>query len=74
MQVRELKELPRKIEALETEQNELYEIMSDPQFYKTDKSRIAIVQTRLDEVGHEIEEHFSRWEELEKIEKGTNQT
>lgn len=73
MQVRELKELPRKIEALETEQNELYEIMSDPQFYKTEKSRIAIVQTRLDEVAHKIEEHFSRWEELEKIEKGTNQ-
>ena len=65
MQQRELKELPRKIEALESEQKELFALMSDPLFYKKDKYEIVRVKSNLDRVEHEIETAYRRWEELE---------
>ena len=67
LQQRELKELPRKIEALESEQKELFAMMSDPSFYKKDRDEIARVKSNLDRVDHEIETAYSHWEELEEI-------
>ncbi len=67
MQQRELKELPRKIEALESEQKELFAMMSDPSFYKNEKDHIAGVKADLDRVEREIETAYRRWEDLEAI-------
>jgi ATP-binding cassette subfamily F protein uup len=69
MEKRELEGLPQKIDALESEQKDLYEAMSDPLFYKKGKEEIATVKTRLDKVEHEIETAYLRWEELESVEK-----
>ncbi len=69
MEKRELEDLPQTIDTLEAEQKELYEAMSDPLFYKKEKVKIAAVKTRLDEVEHEIETAYLRWEELEGIEE-----
>ncbi|MBW1759140.1 MAG: ATP-binding cassette domain-containing protein [Deltaproteobacteria bacterium] len=69
MEKRELEDLPQAIDTLEAEQKELYEAMSDPLFYKKEKEKIAAVKTRLDEVEHEIETAYVRWEKLEAIEK-----
>jgi ATP-binding cassette subfamily F protein uup len=66
MQKRELQDLPQKIEALESEQKELFAILSDPLFYKI-KSEIAGVKSDLDRVEQEIETSYRRWEELETI-------
>jgi ATP-binding cassette subfamily F protein uup len=73
MQIREMQELPQKIEALESEQNELFATLSDPLFYKKEKDEIAGVKSQLDRVEREIESAYRRWEELEamKSQKGT---
>jgi hypothetical protein len=56
----------QKIEALESEQKELFAILSDPLFYKI-KGEIAGVKSNLDRVEQEIETAYRRWEELETI-------
>lgn len=52
---------------LESEQQELYETLSDPLFYKKTKEEIRKVKTRLHEVDHGIEAAYRRWEALESI-------
>ena len=70
MERRELTNLPQKIEALETEQKELYAVMSDPLFFKKEKTEITRIQTRLAQVEQDIQKAYQRWEELEGIEHG----
>ena len=65
MQKREMQDLPPKIEALESEQKELFAILSDPLFYKKEKDEIAGVKADLDRVERQIETAYRRWEELE---------
>ena len=65
MQQREMQDLPPRIEALESEQKELFAILSDPLFYKKEKDEIAGVKADLDRVERQIETAYRRWEELE---------
>jgi len=67
MQKREIQDLPHKIEDLESEQKELFAILSDPLFYKREKDEIAGLKSNLARVEHEIESAYRRWEELEMI-------
>jgi ATP-binding cassette subfamily F protein uup len=67
MQKREMHDLPQKIEALESEQKELFAILSEPEFYKKEKDEIAGIKSDLDRVEGEIETAYHRWEELEAI-------
>jgi len=66
MQQRELEQLPRKIETLESEQKELFAIVSDPMFYKKDKDEILRINSDLARVEADIEKAYLRWEELEE--------
>ncbi len=68
-EMRELESLPRTIEALEKEHEELVAAMSDPLFYKTEKKEIARIKSRLAAVEAEIEAAYQRWEALEGVEK-----
>jgi len=65
MQQRELEQLPQLIDTLETEQKNLYELMSDPLFYKKEKKEIAAAKDRLEKVEHEIETAYLSWEAIE---------
>ena len=65
MEKRELTALPEKIESLETRQGELFAIMSDPDFYRQDKDRIATVKAELAQVEQDLEDAFERWEILD---------
>ena len=67
MQKRELQDLPQKIEALESEQKELFAILSAPLFYKKRKDEIVGAKSSLDRVEREIETAYHRWEELETM-------
>lgn len=66
-QKRELAELPQRIEALEREQAELHQRVSDPDLYAKGGKAAAAISARLAELERELEEVFSRWEELEAI-------
>ncbi|MGA7874169.1 MAG: hypothetical protein WCA08_00785, partial [Desulfoferrobacter sp.] len=69
---RELEGLPQQIEMLETEQEMLYQTLSDPSFYRENGSEIAAARTRLELIEHKLEEAYARWEVLEaKSEQGT---
>ncbi len=63
----ELEALPERIEALETEQEQLYAQMSNPEFYRRDGDAAAQVKARLDAITQELEEAYVRWETLEQL-------
>jgi ABC transport system ATP-binding/permease protein len=61
----ELEELPDRIEALETERDEIGETLADPALYQRDDgSRTTALTTRLEEIAGELETAYGRWEEL----------
>jgi ATP-binding cassette subfamily F protein uup len=65
MQKRELEALPSRIETLEARQQELFQTMSDPDFYRQEGERIARVKNELARVEKDLEAAFARWEALE---------
>ncbi|MFC1910861.1 ATP-binding cassette domain-containing protein, partial [Chloroflexota bacterium] len=66
-QQKELDTLPLTIQTLEIEQDDLYRVMSDPRFYKKDKSEIVSKQERLEMIKRLLAESYTRWEELEQF-------
>jgi ATP-binding cassette subfamily F protein uup len=66
-QKKELEELPQTIQTLETEQEELYKAMADPDLYKNDKSGIVSKKERLEELKKLLAEFYTRWEKLEDL-------
>ena len=64
---RELAALPRKIEELEEEQNQLYQTVSDPMFYKKGNDEAAVIRTRLSTLHSELDNAYQRWETLEAL-------
>jgi ATP-binding cassette subfamily F protein uup len=63
----ELKTLPQRIEGLETEQQELYRRMADPDFYKQEGEKIVQANQRLEKLKQELAAAYQRWEELEEL-------
>jgi len=66
-QQKELDLLPLTIQALETEQEDLYRAMGDPDLYKNDKSEIVRKKERFEVVKKLLAESYTRWEELEQL-------
>jgi ATP-binding cassette subfamily F protein uup len=62
---RELAALPGKIQALEAEQLELQAAIADPALFKSDAARAAAALQRLQALTVELENAYSRWDELE---------
>jgi ATP-binding cassette subfamily F protein uup len=69
-ETRELAEAPAKIESLETEQSELVERLSQPDFYKSDAAEQAAVHARIAALTAELEAAYARWSELEALGEG----
>lgn len=65
MQQRELEELPLRIESLENRQKKLYDVLSDPEFYRREKEEIARFKEEMVSLETEIKQAYERWEELE---------
>jgi ATP-binding cassette subfamily F protein uup len=69
--MREIKELPARIELLEEEQAALHIQMGDPGFYRRPPEQIAAATARLKELEDEISTAYARWGLLESIESAT---
>jgi ATP-binding cassette subfamily F protein uup len=67
---REIEALPGLIESMEAERAELYETLSDPDFYRQDGSKLPALTARMSELDNEIPAAYERWEMLESIPKG----
>ena len=63
----ELEELPGKIEAIEAEQQDLFEKMADPEFYRNEGPEVSKVGRRAEEIEHLLAEMYERWDELETV-------
>ncbi len=63
---RELEGLPRRIEALESEQSRLQAEAASPDFYKQPADRIRDVLARVEAIGPELEAVLARWMALEE--------
>jgi len=63
---RELEELPKLIDSLDKEQEQLTNAMAKADFFQQDKDVIAQATTRLAEVEKELEAAYKRWEILEE--------
>ena len=64
---RELEALPEQIVALESELNELHQIMADPAFYRREPAEIVKSKIQLQSLEKQIAEAYQRWEELENL-------
>ena len=60
----ELAELPALIERLEAELASLHGELADPNLYRENPDRVGAATARASAVGQEIEQAFTRWEEL----------
>jgi ATP-binding cassette subfamily F protein uup len=63
---KELEAIPKLIETLETEQQQLHDAMASPDFYKKCED-IAAVTARLKELGKQLENAYARWQILEEL-------
>ena len=64
---RELASLPQRIEEMEKEQDQLYQAVSDPMFYKKGNDEAADIRTRLSALHSELDLAYQRWETLETL-------
>lgn len=65
----ELKDLPTHIETHESEQQQLYQTLADPEFYQKGGDAAA-AKIRLDELKKQLTLAYARWEELEEVASG----
>ena len=64
---RELEQLPGEIEALEKEQNNLFEEMSGADFYLRAPDEIKTCEKRLKELETDLDARIERWAELDEL-------
>lgn len=62
---RELEELPKRIEALEAEEQQLNARVASAGFYKEGAEAIAETMARLEAIAKELGATYARWHELE---------
>jgi ABC transport system ATP-binding/permease protein len=65
-EMRELEDLPKRIETLEREQSDIAVHLADGTIYRSDATRAKQIQSRSEEIEAEVLAAMTRWEELEK--------
>lgn len=66
---KELETLPKLIEHLETEQQQIIAVMADPSFYRESGNRVTETKARLESIEKELVESYARWEVLEALQE-----
>ena len=64
-ETRELEALPDRISALEHEQAEVSQRLTEPELYRGGAAQVKALQARLVEIEAELAQSVARWEELE---------
>ena len=67
---KELEKLPKRIEGLETEQQQLSTAVAAPGFYKESAESIHTTLARLEELQEALLDAYARWDELDSRSKG----
>jgi ATP-binding cassette subfamily F protein uup len=69
-QRRELGDLPKRIESLEAERQNLFDLMASPEFYTKPGAEIARAREQLATLEESIHKAYARWMELESLSTG----
>jgi len=64
---KELEMLPRRIEELDAEQQQIIAAMADPAFYRNSGDKVSATRARLDALEKELAKVYKRWDELEAL-------
>lgn len=64
---KELDELPKQIEALETTLSELQQLTGTPEFHAGDRDEIKSKMDELTAIDTQLQEKYKRWDELESL-------
>jgi ATP-binding cassette subfamily F protein uup len=64
---REFDSFPSAIEKMETEQKEIYALLTSLDFYQKDPAQIAKAKARSEFLSNELEKAYERWEYLEEL-------
>ncbi len=64
---KELEVLPRRIEELEKEQQQIHTSMADPAFYRESGAKVSEFRSRLEVLEKELAVAYKRWEELDAM-------
>jgi ATP-binding cassette subfamily F protein uup len=64
---KELETLPKRIEDLDAEQQQILTAMADPAFYRESGNKVSEYKARLEVLEKELAEAYKRWEELEAL-------
>ena len=64
---KELETLPKRIEELDAEQQQIIATMGDPAFYRESGNKVAETKARLATVEKELAAAYKRWDELETL-------
>ena len=62
---KELEKLPNLIEKLESQKQDIYNQLNDPELYKTNPEKMQSLQNQMNILDQEIKDKYDRWEELE---------
>src|SRR5688572_4191532 len=62
---REMEDLPKRIEQMEAEQEELHARVASPEFYKEPPDAITRTLARIDELKSSLHDAYARWDELD---------
>jgi ATP-binding cassette subfamily F protein uup len=63
---KELTDLPKRIEQLEAEQEQLQQVTASPEFYQESSEKVAQTLADLAKLASELEIAYKRWEELDR--------
>ena len=64
---KEIDTLPKRIEELDAEQQQLIATMADPAFYRESGKKVSETKARLEAVEKELAAAYQRWDELEAL-------
>ena len=64
---KEIETLPKRIEELDAEQQQIIAVMADPAFYRSSGDKVSATKARLDALEKELAEAYQRWDELEAL-------
>lgn len=64
---KELQDLPKKLEKLEAQQQQLHQQLADPDFYQKDPDLVKKIVDQATQVDADLATTFKRWEELEGL-------
>jgi ATP-binding cassette subfamily F protein uup len=64
---RELDNLPDQIDVLETQIEEISELISQPDFYKGERAQIELIEKNLADLQQQLSHCYQRWEILEQL-------